>query len=117
MGSTRMRKTEYLLTGTTLFAIVIAAAAPAQGGPDATDLLRAEQLQSTLAAVADEVRPCVVAVRAFRRFDVPADRREGAALPGNSTGAPLSPMIPSVGPKKSPRTVCVCMATGWTPPR
>ncbi len=91
-----MGKRNHLLAVIALSALVVTAA-PARGGPDAAELLRAEQLQSTLAAVAEDVRPCVVAVRAFRRFDSPPAAREGAALPGNGAGAPLAPMIPSVG--------------------
>ncbi len=48
---------------------VFAGRGPAQ--PPAAELMRVEQLQKTLAAVAEEVSPSVVAVRALRRFEAP----------------------------------------------
>jgi serine protease Do len=56
---------------------VLVSAARAQ--PDPVDMATVEILQRTLAAVADEVRPSVVAIRADRQIDVP-DRVDGRTI-------------------------------------
>lgn len=63
----------------------------------ASDLLRVQELQNTLAAVADRVRPSVVAVRALRRFPVPYGAPPTGSMPSESTNPLAGPLIPSVG--------------------
>jgi len=75
---------------TVRFAALVAAAAlvvtsVAQGQPEPDSLARVELLQNTLAAVADEVRPSVVAIR--------ADRRVGMYDPGADNTAPPDDQI------------------------
>lgn len=92
-----MRVAPFLLNGLAMFAAVAAAGGPLVAQPTEADLLRVEQLQDTLAAVAEQVRPSVVAIRAFRRFDAPANIRGATTLPDGKTSSPLGPLIPSVG--------------------
>ncbi len=67
----------------------------AQPSPD--DLLRVEQLQNTLAAVAEDVRPSVVAIRALRRFTAPQANPSVTTLPSGRTHSMRGMLIPSIG--------------------
>ncbi|MGQ9651793.1 MAG: trypsin-like peptidase domain-containing protein [Phycisphaerae bacterium] len=66
-------------------------------GLSAEDLLRVEELQKTLAAVAEEARPSVVAIRALRRFAAPHAEASVTTLP-SSRGRPVhGVLVPSIG--------------------
>jgi serine protease Do len=76
---------------------VAAVCLPARSQPSAADLLRAEELQRTLAAVADQVRPSVVAIRAFRRFETLPGNGHPTTAPAGSSSPLQGPLIPSIG--------------------
>lgn len=63
------------------------------------DVAQLELLQRTLAGVADEVRPSIVAVRANRRVNLASQNGESSRNPGETppAGLPLEQIVPSVG--------------------
>ncbi len=65
--------------------------------PVPADLLRVEQLQNTLAAVAEGVRPSVVAIRALRRFRAPHGNPGTTTSPSGRGGPMRGMLIPSIG--------------------
>jgi len=73
-------------------------AGPVRAQPDPGDLAQIELLQETLAAVADEVRPSLVAIRAERRVNRIEQPSGQAASPGGETHRrPREQVIPAVG--------------------
>lgn len=80
-----------------LLAVSFVPGAPVRAGSSAEDLLRVEELQNTLAAVAEEVRPSVVAIRALRRFAAPHADASATTLPSSRGRSVHGVLVPSIG--------------------
>ncbi len=78
--------------------LVALAAARTAAEPDPNDLVRVEQLQAVLAAVAEEVAPAVVAIRSQQPVSLPETDRPGTAPGHDMSNTPgLRRLMPAVG--------------------
>ncbi|NLX13577.1 MAG: PDZ domain-containing protein [Phycisphaerales bacterium] len=88
-----------LMAGGWLLAFSAGLAGTVFGQITEEDVAQVERLQSTLAEIADEVRPSVVAVRAHRRINLAAPENERSSTPSERDpgGLPIEQIVPSVG--------------------
>lgn len=94
-----MNRLQTILVGAWLLAFLIVLGIPVFAKATSDDIAHVELLQRTLAGIADEVRPSVVAVRANRRVNLAAQEDEPSKKNGEqpSAGRSIEQIVPSLG--------------------